>query len=268
MLAKVIAHGSTREAALARLTRTLARTAVAGPRTNVGFLAMLCASEAFRRGDVDTDFIDRNLSELGAVPTGIDCAAVASGVVQLVSGEAARLRTGSLADDADAATESPWDAIDGFQLSEPRIVAMPISANGEEMVATVSYDAAGFAVSVDNTPAAEDVQVFNGPNEVFVLRRGRQTVVRRREITETTLMSGDADGAVRAPMHGKVQAVLVGPGDEVHRGQRIAVIEAMKMEHALTAPCDGIVGDVAAEAGSQVAEGAIILRIDAAGEAR
>jgi biotin carboxyl carrier protein len=61
---------------------------------------------------------------------------------------------------------------------------------------------------------------------------------------------------------------LVELGDEVRRGQRIAVIEAMKMEHALTAPFDGVIGAIAAEIGSQVAEGAIVLRIDAAAEAR
>jgi 3-methylcrotonyl-CoA carboxylase alpha subunit len=268
MLAKVIAHGATREIALTRLTQTLAHTAVAGPRTNVGFLATLCASEAFRRGGVDTNFIDRNLVALGAVPSGLDNAAVASGVAWLVAREAAPLRAAAITDDTDASTESPWDAMDGFQLSGPRLIAMPITANGEAKVAAVSYGTAGVAVSVDNTPAADDAQVFDGPGEVYVLRLGRQTIVRRREVAETTLMSGDADGAVRAPMHGKVLAVLVGPGDEVRRGQRIAVIEAMKMEHALTAPFDGTVGDVAAQPGSQVAEGAIILRVNADGETR
>jgi 3-methylcrotonyl-CoA carboxylase alpha subunit len=90
--------------------------------------------------------------------------------------------------------------------------------------------------------------------------------VRRHAFAEAEIADRDADGAVRAPMHGKVLAILVETGDAVHRGQRIAVIEAMKMEHALTAPFDGTVGEIAAEVGSQVAEGAIILRIDAAEE--
>jgi 3-methylcrotonyl-CoA carboxylase alpha subunit len=63
-------------------------------------------------------------------------------------------------------------------------------------------------------------------------------------------------------MHGKLLAVLVTPGENVAEGHRLAVIEAMKMEHALTAPCDGIVGEIVAEVGSQLAEGARILAIE------
>jgi 3-methylcrotonyl-CoA carboxylase alpha subunit len=106
--------------------------------------------------------------------------------------------------------------------------------------------------------------VFDGPEEVYVLRHGRQTVVRRRDFAEITLDSRDADGVVRAPMHGKVLALLVETGADVRKGQRVAIIEAMKMEHALTAPVDGKVGEVTARLESQVAEGAVILRIEPA----
>jgi len=264
MLAKVIAHGATREIALDRLAWTLERTAVVGPRTNVGFLATLCETDAFRRGGVDTSFIDRNLAMLGAVHSGVDAAAVASGVAWLLAGDDAHRREQPSAEDA---APSPWDATDGFQLSGSRVVAIPVTANGAAMVATVAYDAAGAGVSVDGQSPASDAQVYDGLDEVYVLRRGRQTIVRRPAFSETALASRDADGAVRAPMHGKVLAILVDTGDEVHRGQRIAIIEAMKMEHALTAPFDGTVGDIEVEADGQVAEGAIILRIEAAEEA-
>jgi 3-methylcrotonyl-CoA carboxylase alpha subunit len=264
MLAKVIAHGATREIALTRLAQTLTRAAVVGPRTNVGFLASLCEHEAFRRGGVDTSFIDKNLAMLGAVHAETDPAAVASGVAWLVNGDAARMREVSSAEDAAG---SPWDAMDGFQLSGSRVVAIPVMANGEAMVAAVSYGTAGITVTVDRQPPASDAEIFDGPSEVYVLRRGRQTIVRRRAFAEAEIADRDADGVVRAPMHGKVLAVLVETGDAVRRGQRIAVIEAMKMEHALTAPFDGTVGEIAAEVGGQVAESAIILRIDAAEKA-
>ncbi len=76
--------------------------------------------------------------------------------------------------------------------------------------------------------------------------------------------AGDADstGVVHAPMHGKVLAVLVDKGARVTRGQRVAIIEAMKMEHALTAPFDGTVADVSVSAETQVDEGAAVLRIE------
>jgi 3-methylcrotonyl-CoA carboxylase alpha subunit len=265
MLAKVIAHGATREVALSRLAQALANTVAVGPRTNVGFLVSVCENDAFRRGAVDTGFIDHNLAALGAVPGAIDRAAVASGVARLIERDVVALGAEAAAAGDSA---SPWDALDGFQLSGPRVVAFPAQVDGETVVATVSFGTGGIAVSADDAPAAADARVFDGPNEVYVLRRGRQTVVRRRDFAETSIDSRDADGAIRSPMHGKVLSVLVEPGAAVRKGQRIAVIEAMKMEHALTAPIDGIVGEIAAQAGSQVAEGAVILRIDAAAEAR
>jgi 3-methylcrotonyl-CoA carboxylase alpha subunit len=204
------------------------------------------------------------MSVLRAAPTGVDPAAIANGVARLVAGDAERAR-GQLA--TDDVAPSPWDATDGFQLSGRRVVAMPITANGQATVALVSYDAAGISVAVNDQYPASDAQIFDGPNEVYVLRGGRQTIVRRPEFIETALADRDADGAIRAPMHGKVLAVLVEPGQDVRKGQRIAVIEAMKMEHALTAPFDGAVRDIAAEVGSQVAEGAVVLRIEAAKEA-
>jgi 3-methylcrotonyl-CoA carboxylase alpha subunit len=91
-------------------------------------------------------------------------------------------------------------------------------------------------------------------------------VVSRRVFAETGLDIADAGGAVRAPMHGKVLALLVDAGASVRKGQRVALIEAMKMEHALTAPCDGVVAEVAVEAGSQIAERGLILRIVAPSE--
>ena len=74
----------------------------------------------------------------------------------------------------------------------------------------------------------------------------------------------DGDGVVKAPMHGKVLAIFVEAGASVAKGERVAVVEAMKMEHALLAPADGIVGEIAATAGAQVAEGATILVVESA----
>ncbi len=72
MIAKLIAHAPTREAALDRLAAALDRTVIAGPRSNVAFLAALCRASEFRQGKVDTGFIDRNLAALGAVPRRAD----------------------------------------------------------------------------------------------------------------------------------------------------------------------------------------------------
>jgi 3-methylcrotonyl-CoA carboxylase alpha subunit len=264
MLAKVIAHGGTRDQALKRLVHALEQTVAVGPRTNIGFLAALGGNEALLRGAVDTGFIERHLATLGAIPRGIDAAAVASGVAWLAQCDAARLRAERPSDD-DA--ESPWDAIDGFQLSGRRAVGVPVVADGEAVTAKISFGPHDVTVTVDDVPAAADAQVFGGADEAYVLRQGRQTVVRRREFAETALDVRNADGTVRAPMHGRVLELMVETGVPVRKGQRVAVIEAMKMEHALTAPIDGTVSEIAAPSGSQVAEGAVILRIASATEA-
>jgi 3-methylcrotonyl-CoA carboxylase alpha subunit len=88
-------------------------------------------------------------------------------------------------------------------------------------------------------------------------------VVRRADLGGGDLDRGSGDGQIKAPMHGKVLALLVGNGEQVTKGQRLAIIEAMKMEHALTAPRDGRVAGIAVTAGSQVAEGANLMIVEA-----
>jgi 3-methylcrotonyl-CoA carboxylase alpha subunit len=124
----------------------------------------------------------------------------------------------------------------------------------------VSY--AGRAeVSVDGVVAAADSLAIDGPGAVYVLRHGRQTIVKLKDV-EIDVEHLDGDGLVRAPMHGKLLAILVEPGAAVIKGQRLAVIEAMKMEHSLLAPVAGRVSEIAASAGSQIAEGAKIMVIE------
>jgi 3-methylcrotonyl-CoA carboxylase alpha subunit len=263
MIAKLIAHGATREQALDRLGVALERTIAAGPRTNLRFLAALARAGEFRRGRFDTDFIDRNLAELGAVPQPFDRAAAAAGVVRLIAREAEQIS----ARQEEDAPRSPWDLADAFQLSGARSVSLPVRVDGESAVAQVTYRAGGgaVAVAVDGVDAAADVLAIDAPGAVYIWRAGRQTLVRLRDV-EIDVEHLDGDGVVRAPMHGKLLAVLVEPGTVVEKGQRVAVVEAMKMEHSLTAPIAGRVSEIAAVAGSQIAEGAKIMVVEPCGE--
>jgi len=262
MIAKLIAHAPTRAAALDRLASALDRTVIAGPRSNVAFLATLCRAAAFRDGKVDTGFIERNLAALGAVPQPLDRAAAACGLVDLLAREAGR--DDSAAEEAETEADSPWTARDGFQLGGTRSIVRPIVADGEHAVATVRYDAAGVHVEIDEVAPAPDASLFEGEGEVYVLRNGRQTRVRLRDFGVDAGGAGSGDGLVTAPMHGRVLELLVAPGERVARGQRLAVLEAMKMEHTLTAPCDGVVAEIAVEADHQVVEGAKIMLIEPA----
>src|SRR5712691_5065920 len=137
MIAKVIAHAATRDQALDRLAAALDRTLVAGPRTNLAFLAALLRADDFRRGAFDTGFIDRNLAALGAVPRGRDAGAAAFGAAQLLAREQARI-----AAKAEAGA-SPWGATDAFQLAGARTVSLPVLVDGEGVNATLHYGASG-----------------------------------------------------------------------------------------------------------------------------
>src|SRR5262249_34396784 len=158
------------EDALARLAVALDGTVAAGVRTNAGFLARLLRAEDFRAGQFDTGFIERHLDALAA-PHGLDRAAAAAGAAHLLARERPRP-----ADAADAAP-SPWDAGDGFQLSGPRELALPLDVDGERVTATVSYRGGAAAVTVDGAAPARDAVVVDGGDAVYVARRGGQTVV-------------------------------------------------------------------------------------------
>jgi 3-methylcrotonyl-CoA carboxylase alpha subunit len=257
MIAKVIAHASSRELALDRLATALSQTKAVGPRTNLALLAAFCRAREFRAGHFDTGFIDRHLAEL--IETGMDKSAAAIGAQRLLELETGRIaeRLGRGRDELP----SPWDTTDAFQLSGLRTIGLSILVDGERATAEVSYCAQGMLVAVDGVRPALDAVVIETADAVYVLRGGRQTVVRRTDTSAAELDHASGDGLINAPMHGKVLAVLVKAGDEVTKGQRLAIIEAMKMEHTVTAPCLGRVSEVAVLPGAQVAEGAKLMTI-------
>ena len=232
MIAKLIAHGQSRDEALDRLADALDNTVVVGPRSNAGFLAALCRADGFRNGDFDTGFIDRHLADLGAAPQDLDRAAAALGAQTLMERESARIAA-SLAREPDA-PPSPWDSGDAFQLSGARRLALPVLAEGESRRGAGRLRARAARRSpIDGIAPAADADAVDAGDAVYVLRHGRQTKVTLRDLALEEGAEHGAGGLVRAPMHGKVLGVLVEQGDRVTRGQRLAIIEAMKMEHTL-----------------------------------
>ncbi len=249
MIAKVIAHGATRDEALDRLAGALGRTLVAGPKTNVAFLKALAEAPDFREGRFDTGFIDRDLAALTA-PSPHRDAAIRAGLRALVTR------------DRPAGAGSPWDAADGFQLGEARRQTYPFMLEGEPAEAVLHWGPSGLTVEYDTAgPEPDSVTVVEAPPGLLVLAEGRQIALSPPDPFAVDLDHIDQGGTIKAPMHGRLVAVLVAPGDNVVRGQRLAVVEAMKMEHALTAPSDGTVAEVLAEAGQQVAEGARLITL-------
>jgi 3-methylcrotonyl-CoA carboxylase alpha subunit len=279
MIAKLIAHAQTREAALDKLGAALDATLIAGPRSNLAFLGKLARAGEFRQGKVDTGFIDRNLAALGAEPQALDKAAAASGAAHLLAAKHQVARAEDAAADVasswnvpwdspwHAPWDSPWNLRDGFQLGGKRSIALPIVADGESETATITYGKSGTKVggadvAVGGVPAAGDAKVFQADGDAYVLRSGRQTRVRLKDFSAAGTGETGGDGTIKAPMHGKVLEILVQPGDRVTAGQRLAVIEAMKMEHTLRAPFDSMVARVSSSTGAQVVEGAEIMVLE------
>ena len=263
LIAKIIAHDSTRARAFARLDDALARTVVAGPRNNVAFLRALVAAKEVLDGDVDTNLIERSMVKLGAMAQPPDHAAAARAVEALIKREQARLAV--RAKKRSNEKRSPWDMSDAFALSGPREASLAVTVDGARARARVRYGSEPRA-SVEGADAVECLLVEAGDG-LIALRDGRQTVVALVDGAAVDVEHGDTGGLITAPMHGKVLTLEVAQGDAVKKGQRLLVLEAMKMEHALVAPLAGIVSEIAVQAGDQVAERAKLLVIEEKKEA-
>jgi 3-methylcrotonyl-CoA carboxylase alpha subunit len=271
MIAKVIAHGATRDEALDRLSAALRRTIVAGPRSNVAFLRALADHPDFRAGRLDTGLIDRNRAALGAVEQPVDAEAVCKVVVALINDQDERFNALRFSLNPNEGFNSPWwqGWADGFQLGPSRKVGVPLLVDGQRMEAglnfgsQVSVEIEGHNVEVDGSILNHVYADFprGGDGSRFVIRNNRQTRVSLFDPFDVDLDATDDAGgaAIKSPMHGKVVALMVKPGDAVAKGQKVAVVEAMKMEHALVCPRDGEVAEVLADVGAQVGEGARIV---------
>jgi 3-methylcrotonyl-CoA carboxylase alpha subunit len=263
MIAKLIAHAPNRDGALDRLAQALDRTVIAGVQTNVPLLASLCRAPAFRDGKVDTGFVDRNLAALGAAPREPDWAAAASGAAYLL-GAAAIAPQGETAQEKDAGLEeySPWSARDGFQLGGRRQISLPIVIDGEDAEAVIDYGRAGPQLTVHGVEPAADARLFHSRAQAYVLRSGRQTRVNIKDFAASGAEADGGDNVIKAPMHGRVLALFAVVGERVMPGQRLAVIEAMKMEHTLRAPFAAVVKELPVSTGAQVVEGAPIMVLE------
>ncbi|GEN99828.1 3-methylcrotonyl-CoA carboxylase subunit alpha [Novosphingobium sediminis] len=236
MIAKVIASGRERGLALRNLKRALDQIMVWPVRTNQAFLGRLLRLEAFARGEVDTGLIERNV-EILVTPRPITKADMGTALwsMEIVGDWESR-----------ANTIGP----PGFRLNAaPQTEVLLIDDRGERHWASL------------NDPRGVSSDEVDGEIVTYVEGEARGL----RLFRATGGAGGSAsDGAILAPMPGKVIAVDVAAGDTVTKGQKLLVLEAMKMEHALTAPFDGIVAELSVTAGSQVQVEALLVRVEAA----
>jgi acetyl/propionyl-CoA carboxylase alpha subunit len=230
MIAKLIVHAPSRRAAAAKLAAACASVEVWPVKTNAAFLARAASHREFVAGHVDTAFIEKHQTEL------VPAHEVSTPV--LLAAAAARV---------DAFRDaSVWGAGKGFRMSaEPKLQVEVQSGNLRKLVDLQAQP------TLRATRVGQDTLVFER-GQVFIFNEPQSL---------TAAGGSAADGAIRAPMPGKIIALQVKAGAEVSKGQPLITVEAMKMEHTLTAPFDGTVGDITHAVGQQVSEGTALLHI-------
>ncbi|WP_298213690.1 acetyl/propionyl/methylcrotonyl-CoA carboxylase subunit alpha [Acidovorax sp.] len=278
MVAKLIVHGDTREQALARLDEALAQTHIVGLATNVQFLRRVARTESFAKANLDTALIPREQAVLfHQESVGLPLAAAAA-VAQTLLRERA------------SEGVDPFSRRDGFHTHGVVQRRFEFEFCGEHAKAWLTYERSGslhLSVGEGAAQVAGPLVFSAGAQGIelqFAGQRTRAAVYAQGEVdhvftptgaTQITAIdllahSGESaaeGGRLTAPMPGKVVSFAVKAGDAVTKGQPLAVMEAMKMEHTIAAPADGVVQELLYAPGDQVTEGAELLKLVAAEKA-
>jgi 3-methylcrotonyl-CoA carboxylase alpha subunit len=280
MVAKLIVHGATREQALARLDTALAQTHIVGLATNVQFLRHVTTSPSFAQAQLDTALIPRESAVLfNQEKVGLQMATAAMVADMLV-------REQALAQQANVhGWIDPWAQRDGWRSHGASNREFMLEFHGEPHTAlfTRLHDG-GLQLTIDGNSAALrytpvaggalDVRYGDLRSTVHLYKKGEVAhVFTAQGATQIVAIDALAHagevhaevGRLTAPMPGKVVSFAVKAGDAVKKGQALAVMEAMKMEHTIAAPADGTVAELLYAPGDQVAEGAELLKLEVAG---
>jgi 3-methylcrotonyl-CoA carboxylase alpha subunit len=270
MIAKLIVWDRSRSRALQRMRRALAEYRIVGVTSNVEFLGRLVAHPAFTGNDFDTGLIEREHASL--FPERQEAPALAWQLAALAVLLSERRPAASTA-------FSPWQASDGWRLNGSKERPLILRRGDSEHTLQVEYDGDGFhlrygshAVNAHGTLAADgqlraeiDGQRItatavrdNGRLHLFVDGRVHQ-FLHIDPLAYAAQDSNEHGGGLQSPMPGKVVALLVEPGSRVDKGTPLLVLEAMKMEHTVSAPATGTVNAFLYAVGDQVKEGAALV---------
>jgi len=277
MIAKLIVWDQDRVSAVRRLRTALAETRVAGLAANLDFLRAIASQKAFNEASLDTGFVERYAGDLLAPPEPAGSEILAMVVIGLLCERAASVRRQA---ERSADPWSPWNSQNGWRLNEHaretvRLREIRPKGSSDRVIEVIylregwrlglpggSFFHAGGTRAPDGTLSVDlDGHRLRG---VFVRSGEEMLVFRGTESGHRFALAspiagaargGEAPGRLTSPMPGRIAALLVEPGSFVEANQPVLVLEAMKMEHLLTAPRSGIVKEFKFKLGSQVAEG-------------
>ncbi|MBI3711658.1 MAG: acetyl/propionyl/methylcrotonyl-CoA carboxylase subunit alpha [Burkholderiales bacterium] len=265
MIAKMIVWGKDRTEALARMDQALSQYQIVGLHSNIAFLSRLIQSQAFSTADLDTGLIERNQAALFPAAVSASLHALSFAAVALILSEKSN---GS----------DPWQSSHGWRMNSQMQRGLQFTEEHQTHTVQVTYLTDGWTIAANG--ASQTVRCVSHQGSDLVLAIAEQTlsatVVRDGEhfhvfsqgvhtdlhYNDVLAHAGEAEaegGRLTAPMPGKIVAVLVKNGQEVKKGEALLIMEAMKMEHTISAPHDGVVEEVLYAVGDQVTESAPLL---------
>jgi 3-methylcrotonyl-CoA carboxylase alpha subunit len=282
MIAKLIVWDATRAGALRRLRSALADYQVVGVTTNIEFLAAVAAHPAFAAGELDTGFIERHRDVLFP-----ETAPATDRVLALASLHVLLRRTADADKTAASSMDrwSPWNLTTGWQMNGDNHHVLTLQDGDTSVCVTAHYRRDGYLLDLPGGQLLVRGKLDDDGNLLADLGGARiaATVVRhgddltiitngsshRLTLHDPLAHAGEQEvegGRLTAPMPGKIIALLVQAGASVEKGTPLVIMEAMKMEHTITAPRDGMIAEIHFPVGAVVNEGAELLAFAAEGE--
>lgn len=278
MIAKLIVHGQDRRSALSLMAGALERFQIQGVANNVPFLSRLIATDSFQRAQLDTGLIERETAVLfpdaPAINNEVLCLAALTCVL---TDQASALAVAQKGPEAN----SPWHHLPSWRLNLPARWRLRFDVAEQIMAVSVQMAATGFEFRVNGQTLQVSGQLLENQrlrvvidgamHEVAVLLHGNAIEIfdgvqryklRRHDPIAAAEQTDTSAGGLTAPMPGKIIAVRVSVGEAVVKGDALLIIEAMKMEHTIFAPTDGLIKSIPFGAGDQVDDGAELITFE------
>ena len=282
MISKLIVWDETRERALARMLQALAQYRVVGVANNVDFLSRLVACPAFTQADLDTELIERDRGFLFAAAVAPPREAwLAAALAELLRERAQAAKSAAASGDP----YSPWHSRDGWRVNSVARRSLAFRCGQTEKSVQVAYAGNEFVLEVDGQTtraggqllaggelradlggSRSSVSVVAAGEKRHVFLHGRCYVFAAVDPLSQSLDAGGSEGGLTAPMPGKVIALIAKPGERIAKGAPLLILEAMKMEHTIAAPAEGIVRSFRYGIGEQVSDGAELVEFEASAQ--